>query len=404
MSTSLQPLSPGRRDTSLDLLRGFALTGVLFIFCVSDVGPAPAYVNSLLDEIIAWPKYLLLESRMYTMLIIIFGIGFYVQLEKAKQYQASLVPTFTRRLIGLLVIGFIHAIVLSTRDILMFYGVAGFALLLLQKTNNRQLFWCMIILFFVIDPVLIRFATGYEAFRLVQSNDYAGHVQHNWQFFKLYHQIYPIYADMLFHFMLGFMIARAGLLQMLKTNKKLRRRVLIISFAATAVLIPVYFFYIIDVVYGMVGRMNRGVLQFLAGMGLRVGWHLLMLVCVALYGTLLISLWVTAKGKNWLRPLAAFGQMALSNYLIQSLILIPYLLVFDKFSNLPPFEGFILFLVVFGLQLVFSSWWMARFTLGPFEWLLRSFTYWKWQAIRKPLIQSETPESFSLIKNQINYL
>ena len=109
------------------------------------------------------------------MLIIIFGIGFYVQLEKAKQYQASLVPTFTRRLIGLLAIGFIHAIVLSTRDILMFYGVAGFALLLLQKTNNRQLFWCMIILFFVIDPVLIRFATGYEAFRLVQSNDYAGH-------------------------------------------------------------------------------------------------------------------------------------------------------------------------------------------------------------------------------------
>jgi uncharacterized protein len=341
---------------------------------------------------------------MYTMLIIIFGIGFHVQLSKAKQNGASLVGPFTRRLFGLVIIGFIHAIVLSTRDILMFYGIAGFALLLLRKTTNRQLFWCMIILFFVIAPILMRLATGYEAFRLIQTNDYAGHVNHNWQFFKLYHQIYPIYSDMLFHFMLGFIIARAGLLQKLKANKKLRRRVLLISFAATAILIPVYFFYINDVVYGMVGRMHRGVFQFLAGMGLRVVWHLLMLACVTFYGTILVSLWASAKGQNWLRPLASFGQMALSNYLIQSLILVPYLLVFDKYSNLPPFEGFILFLIIFALQLLLSTWWMTRFTLGPFEWLLRSFTYWKWQPLRKSLPQSEDLESFSLIKNQINYL
>jgi len=399
MSTPLQPLSPGNRDTSLDVLRGFALAGVLFMFCVSDVGSPAGYVNSVADEIIAWPKWLLIESRMYTMLIIIFGIGFYVQLEKAKEKQVSLVPTFTRRLIGLLVIGFIHAIVLSTRDILMFYGVAGVLLLLLRNATNRQLLWFMAVLFFAIVPILGRFATGYEAFQLPQPNDYAGHVRHNWQFFKLYHQIYPIYSDMLFHFMLGFVIARAGILQKLQTNKNFRRRILIISLIGTAVLVPVYFFYITNVVFGLMDRMSKGWLQFLAGTGLRVVWHLMMLVCVTLYGCILIGLRTSPRGKNWLQPLAAFGQMALSNYLIQSLILVPYLLILNKYSNLPPTEGFVLFLIVFALQLLFSTWWMARFTLGPFEWLLRSFTYWKWQPIKKASPVPDKLESFSLIKN-----
>src|SRR4026209_2159362 len=125
MSSLLQPLSASNRDRSLDILRGFALAGVLFMFCVSDNAPFYGYTNSLFDEGLSWFKWIFIESRMYTMLIIIFGIGFHVQLEKAKQQNRSLVPAFARRVTGLLIIGFIHAIILSTRDILMFYGVAG---------------------------------------------------------------------------------------------------------------------------------------------------------------------------------------------------------------------------------------------------------------------------------------
>jgi uncharacterized protein len=108
---------------------------------------------------------------------------------------------------------------------------------------------------------------------------------------------------------------------------------------------------------------------------------------------------VSSKGKKLLSPLAAFGQMALSNYLIQSLILVPYLLLFNKFENLPPFNGLILFLIVFALQLVFSNWWMSRYTQGPVEWLLRSLTYWKWQKIKRstPIVKTLNP-SF-VIKN-----
>ena len=154
MSTLLQPLSASNRNRNIDILRGFALAGVLFMFCVSDNGPSYGYTNSVSDEIISWFKYLFIESRMYTMLIIIFGIGFHIQLEKAKKQNESLVPVFSRRIIGLLVIGFIHAIILSRRDILMFYGAAGAVLLLVRNASIKQLLVVMGIVFFVLPPVI----------------------------------------------------------------------------------------------------------------------------------------------------------------------------------------------------------------------------------------------------------
>ena len=80
MSSLLQPLPASNRDKTLDILRGFALAGVLFIFCVSDNAPASGDTNSSFDELVSWFKWIFVESRMYTMLIIIFGIGFHVQL------------------------------------------------------------------------------------------------------------------------------------------------------------------------------------------------------------------------------------------------------------------------------------------------------------------------------------
>lgn len=385
MSTTLQPLSASNRDRSLDILRGFALAGVLFIFCVSDIGPASNHSNSLLDEIIAWPKWIFIESRMYTMLILIFGIGYHVQLEKAKQNNTSLVPVFTRRLIGLLILGFIHAILLSTRDILMFYAIAGAVLLLVRNASSRQVLIVLIITFIVLITGILYTLFGNvwpQTRSLVQPNNYADHVQYNWQFFKLYHQMYGVYIEMLFHFLLGFWISKAGILKKISENKKFRRKLLFISLTVTAILIPVYYFWAPENFPLLLKKIDSGWQKYLLVRAAGIIWYVLTTACVTLYATALISISKSVKEK-WFRPLALFGQMALSNYLIQSLVLIPYLLLSNKFNNLPPFEGFIVFLVVFALQLVFSSWWMSRYLLGPFEWLLRSFTYWKWQSNKK---------------------
>src|SRR5688572_1855295 len=385
MSPTLQPLLATNRDRSLDILRGFALAGVLFIFCVSDIGPATNYSNSLADEIIAWPKWIFIESRMYTMLILIFGIGFHVQLEKAKQNNGSLVPVFTRRLVGLLILGFIHAILLSTRDILMFYAIAGALLLLVRNASSRQLLAALVIAFIVLisGVFYILFGNVWPQTRaLVQPNNYTDHVEYNWQFFKLYHQMYGVYLEMLFHFLLGFWISKAGILKKISENRQFRRYLLLISLAITAILIPLYYFWAPENFPAIMKKLGVGWERYLVSKGVVNIWYVLTTACVTLYATTLISISKSVKEK-WFKPLAAFGQMALSNYLIQSIVLIPTVLLSNKFNNLPPFEGFILYLVMLSVQLAFSTWWMARYTMGPFEWLLRSFTYWKWQPIHR---------------------
>ena len=387
MSAALKPISPYKRDITLDVLRGFALAGVLFMFCVNDIGAPAKYTYSLLDEIIAWPKWILVEGRMYTMLVLIFGIGFHVQLKKAKEHGAVLAPVFLRRLIGLLLIGFIHAILLSTRDILMFYGMAGMLLLLVGNMSNRLLFIVLLLLFILLITPVIPLVFGnpwQHAHSLVQPNNYADHVQYNWEYFKLKHQLYFTYVDMFFHFLLGFWISKSGLWQRIKNDKKLRRVLLIIALASAIVLVPVYYFWICgESTQQLFSPRN----SFLAATFAGLVYQLWMMASATGYSVVLINLSSSAQRQKWFRPLAAFGQMALSNYLVQSLVLVPYLLVFDKFDNLPPSSGLILFVPVFLLQLWFSTWWMSRYQLGPFEWLLRSLTYWSWQELRRRQLQ-----------------
>lgn len=367
------------------MLRGFALAGVLFVFCTGDLEAPKDHVNTLLNEIIVWPKWILVENRMYNMLILIFGIGFSVQVNKAMQKQESLVPVFVRRLAGLLIIGFIHAILLSNRDILLFYGLAGFALLPARNFSNRQLLVFMILVFLIlISPVIdLLFKSPWQEIKtLREPNDFWGHLKYNWIYFKEYHQLYAVYVDMLAHFLLGFYIGRISLLQRIQHDKKFRNKLFLVALISSMILGPLEYAWADPIGYAAVSKMNIPWQKFLSTTGLRFLWQLWMLASVTLYISILIHLWVNRKTQKWLKPLGNFGQIALSNYLVQSIILVPYALLFNKFGNTPPFEGFILFLIVLVLQLLFSSWWLKRFRLGPFEWLLRSFTYFKWQPLK----------------------
>lgn len=84
------------------------------------------------------------------------------------------------------------------------------------------------------------------------------------------------------------------------------------------------------------------------------------------------------------RSLAAVGRMALSNYLMHSIITSIIFLGFGLYGQLERYE---LYYVVFSLwifQLIVSPIWLRHFQFGPFEWLWRSLTYGKKQAFRVP--------------------
>jgi uncharacterized protein len=88
--------------------------------------------------------------------------------------------------------------------------------------------------------------------------------------------------------------------------------------------------------------------------------------------------------KGLQRALAAVGQMALSNYIAQTLICTAlfYSFGFGLFSYFDRHELYYVVFAIWAVQLIWSPLWLARFRFGPMEWLWRSLTYWKRQPMK----------------------
>jgi uncharacterized protein len=86
-----------------------------------------------------------------------------------------------------------------------------------------------------------------------------------------------------------------------------------------------------------------------------------------------------------LQVLAPVGQMALTNYLLESIIctLIFYGYGLGLFGRVGAAWGIVLTVVIYLALIPISHWWMKRFRYGPAEWLWRSLTYWKLQPMRR---------------------
>lgn len=106
-------------------------------------------------------------------------------------------------------------------------------------------------------------------------------------------------------------------------------------------------------------------------------------LCVGYASTLVLL----TQRKGWgtrLAPLGAVGRMALSNYLLQSVIATTlfYSYGLGLYGKVGPAVGAVLAAVIFVIQVALSVWWARRFRFGPVEWLWRSLTYGKRQPMR----------------------
>jgi uncharacterized protein len=88
----------------------------------------------------------------------------------------------------------------------------------------------------------------------------------------------------------------------------------------------------------------------------------------------------------WLmRALANVGQLAFTNYLMQSIICtwFFYGYGFAWYNKLHFYELYYVVFSVWLFQLIFSTIWLKYFRFGPFEWLWRSLTYWQLQPMKR---------------------
>mgnify|MGYP001807128757 CR=1 FL=1 len=104
---------------------------------------------------------------------------------------------------------------------------------------------------------------------------------------------------------------------------------------------------------------------------------------------MLLHLSLRAGDHAWLfgklRLLIPAGRMALTNYIMQSVIAISLFRpgLGGLYAKLGVFDCALLVLVIFAAQVALSHWWLARFRYGPLEWLWRSGTRQQWQAMRR---------------------
>jgi uncharacterized protein len=140
------------------------------------------------------------------------------------------------------------------------------------------------------------------------------------------------------------------------------------------------------------------------GIGLPAGtWHGLaesVLYAVAVvplalaYAASFALLWRRAFWARVLGIFAAAGKMALTNYLLQTVIAV---LVFSGFGlhlagQVGPTYLWLQAIATLALQILFSKWWLARYRFGPMEWVWRSATYRARQPMRRALDSNETFE------------
>lgn len=388
----------------LDALRGFAVFGILLnnilVFSGYFLLPPERIVelgHPTLDHLTHWLGTFLVEGKFYSLFSFLFGLGFAVQMQRAAQRETPFVPLFKRRLSVLLGIGLAHALFLWFGDILSIYAGIGFLLPYFRHCSDKTILrWAAGLLVTPIAiyslMVVLRLPDPYAA--LEAFVDPTGEKILNSFTNGTYPQIFVAnlhgltfrYVELLYTsripkvlamFLLGFYSGRRELFSLAETHLPMIRRVCGWG-----------------VVLGLVGNaalaqlMEMGVESPPSPLGiLQTAAYALGVPSLCLFYLCAISLlWQRPLWRVRLSVLAPVGQMALSNYLLQTLLCVTifYGYGFGYFGSVGATSSTGLAVLIFALQIGMSHWWLKRFQYGPLEWLWRSLTYGQ----RQPLLKT----------------
>lgn len=160
MVNSATPVLQNERTDILDVLRGFALLGVLLDNVFGFTGWSfltqqhrEALPTWPADGIIGLSELTFINGKFYSLLSLLFGIGFSIILIRNEQKGINPLKIFYRRLFILLLIGLGHLLLLWEGDILVLYALIGMLLPLFRKCkDNTLLIWAGAL---ILSPILI---------------------------------------------------------------------------------------------------------------------------------------------------------------------------------------------------------------------------------------------------------
>lgn len=406
------PTAPTERVAVVDVLRGFAMFGILVVNMEGFSSPGyhaasgerlwTGLVDRLAESLVAHGA----AGKFMAMFAFLFGLGFAMMMERAEARNLSFVPIQTRRLLVLLVIGLVHGFLIFYGDILVTYALAGFLLLLFRRWRPRAILIAAIIvnlLSFVeveldiarslncpaagqarLEPAPPDEAPGASAEAKLQAygRGTLGEItrQRAHDYLSDHSEPYNIVLRRLSFFLLGLFVGRLGIFRDIAGHRM--QLVRIFKWAL------------------LVGGLAHVARFLLLNQGLPPWMRLLRLptsivgnpALACVYAIALVLAFQVSAWRRWLSPLAAVGRTALSNYLLQSLICttVFYSYGLALYGTLGPAAGLALAAVIFALQVPLSVWWVRRFRFGPVEWLWRSLTYGRRQPFRNAAERATT--------------
>ena len=389
----MAPVQLKERVEVVDVLRGFALIGVLLMNMVDFAG-----YHAPLEEMAGISRAVLLfimafaQAKFYTIFSFLFGWGMFIQMDRAAQRGKRFASLFVRRLLVLLLIGLVHAILVWEGDVLATYALLGFFLLLFRKCSDKTLLILVVVCLLI--PVLISIPGPGETFRTAYNDStsdlrkamidgfragvytegtYWQAVQHRWNMVIFLYSGAAYWAThILAMFLLGLYVGRRKIFETAAQNQPFIRKVMWVGLIVGGFLNGIF-------VYASASPDSISEQYMpLATRGARtVGSSLL---CLG-YMAIIVLLFHRKEWKGRLIPLAAIGRMPLTNYLMHSVIctLVFYGYGLGLYGGLSPAITIIFTLAIYRAQIWTSNWWLARYRFGPAEWLWRSLTYGKLQ-------------------------
>ncbi|MGH8040285.1 MAG: DUF418 domain-containing protein [Stenotrophomonas sp.] len=399
----LQPVAASDRIDVIDILRGVALLGILLMNMEALSGPLDLAFTGIdphwqgLDYWADALVYVLVQGKFFTLFSLLFGAGFAIMAQRAEAARRDFTSFYLRRSAGLLLIGLCHALLVWSGDILVIYALVSLPLLACREAPQRWLpamgvatYLCAALLMLLMGALL-----GLSA-QIDGNNDTAlrSAIAQGQQTIELQRQVYGhgsftqavaqrasdlgtslsgaliIGPEVLGMFLIGSWFARSGALADPARFERLYQRLRWVALPCGLLLMLTSAVWVPYTAPGTFTARTGAAYALSSVAGL--------LMCLGYLA------WIV-QWRDRLRGLAPMGRMALTQYILQSLVgtWLFYGYGLGAFETMPRAWQIPFALLLFAVQVVLSHVWLRYFRFGPLEWIWRAMTYGRWPPLRR---------------------
>jgi uncharacterized protein len=394
MKTPYTPTPPNDRIQQIDILRGFALFGVLVVNVFgynSSFFDFSGFYSGFTEE---------LNQKVFSFVVnygadkfiglfsILFGISFSIIYLKHKQNEQQFLRFYSRRLWALMFFGILHILFFWAGDILLSYSLLGFVLLFSRKRSSKILFVSSVFIYFfpilyialtVVFPFFPDALSSTSQIKMpevvkIYSNGSIADIfrlrLHEYWSFRNINTFY--YAPkVLSLFIFGYLFHKHHFIEKINTQKS-KYSIISVSLLFCGILLNTYTLEIVNLLA------HRETNAFFTTWYMAI-FEITNVLLIISYLLLILLLSNHRFLKYFLIPLKYVGRMSLTNYLLYSLVFttLMYAYGFGKFGSFEPWELVLIAFVVFCFQIILCKLWLQQFQFGPMEWIWRRLSYRK---------------------------